>query len=293
MTKKSTPDAIEDAMNSILPNTLLIGGMKCGTTTLFFDLASSRDVLMPREKETKDLAGENVLTTAGLAEYSKRYKGSARRPIVLDASTDYSKYPIVQGVPSRAVQVLGPNIRILYSVRHPIERIISHLRHDLALKRITHDQATRLATTEPYVAPSRYALQVQQWSQAFDQRQIYVSKFEDFVQDRIATAQEIANFLGVRDYSPNIAVHRAYNASAEQRIPTGAVSKLQSSSGYHKFIRPLLSPVARQHLRRVFVPSARGLEDIKLPEHVRMQLGELLDDDQRQFGRIMGWRYAL
>lgn len=50
-----------------LPDFLVIGAMKAGTTSLFFDLSANPAIFFPEDKEPHRLANDRALTSAGRA----------------------------------------------------------------------------------------------------------------------------------------------------------------------------------------------------------------------------------
>ena len=84
-----------------LPDFLLIGAMKSGTTSLYMDLADRKVVYLAENKEPHALCDDSVLTQAGQAEYAATYSKASPEQLLCDASTAYSKRPDHEGVPDR------------------------------------------------------------------------------------------------------------------------------------------------------------------------------------------------
>ena len=53
----------------MLPDFLIIGAMKSGTTSLYADLKTHPSIFLPEDKEPSCLASDEVLTDAGQAPY--------------------------------------------------------------------------------------------------------------------------------------------------------------------------------------------------------------------------------
>ena len=83
-----------------------------------------------------------------------------------DASTAYSKRPDFEGVPERAVAVLPAGFKVIYMVRHPIERIVSqhHHAHFAGEVGASIDDAVR--QHDRFIHYSRYAYQLEPWLEA-------------------------------------------------------------------------------------------------------------------------------
>src|SRR5262245_60208451 len=106
-----------------LPNFLVIGAMKSGTTTFYHDLAAHPDVFLA-EKELGALS-RDVATV----EYASYFKRAKPEQLCGDVSTTYSMCPDVSGVADRAKKNLSRNTKIIYLVREPVARAISHHYH--------------------------------------------------------------------------------------------------------------------------------------------------------------------
>src|SRR5690606_23331818 len=90
-----------------------------------------------------------------------------------------------------------PDVRIIYLVREPIARAISHYRFDFAHGWVSADADRELLHHARYVNAGRYAFQITPWIGAFGRRQVHIERFEDFIGDRPAALARICGFLGV------------------------------------------------------------------------------------------------
>src|SRR5262245_21769816 len=120
---------------------LVIGAMKAGTTSLFNDLAQNPAIYIP-EKEPAYLTRYNI--PDAVAAYRKLFDSARADQIVGEASTGYSMLPRFKGVPERARACLGPDVSILYLVRNPILRTLSHHYHTMSYGAAHRDPAIAL-----------------------------------------------------------------------------------------------------------------------------------------------------
>jgi hypothetical protein len=94
-------------------------------------------------------------------------------------------------------------------IRHPIERLRSHYRHEVQRNR--EKRSLREAILQPgnaYVGNSRYFTCLRPFMEHFPSDQICVVRFEDLVQEPHAGWSEILRFLGVPDRpAPNVAAN--------------------------------------------------------------------------------------
>ena len=126
---------------AMLPNFLVIGAMKSGTTSFAHYLGSHPQVFMTKDKEPAFFNRPDSFD-GGLEWYSSLFAGAGGALARGEASTDYAKYPRFRGVPEWIAAAV-PEMRLLYLVRHPIERCaaagIEKQRRERGWARIGHD----------------------------------------------------------------------------------------------------------------------------------------------------------
>ena len=82
----------------MLPNFLIIGTMKGGTTSLYHYLGQHPEVFMTATKELHYFVAEKNLTR-GASWYESNFRDAGAARAVGEASPDYTKYPLYRGVP--------------------------------------------------------------------------------------------------------------------------------------------------------------------------------------------------
>jgi len=182
----------------MLPNFLVIGGMKCGTTSLDHYLKAHPQISMP-EKEV-DFFSRNF--DFGLDWYESLFeKKNDRIKVFGETSVSYTKYPLHKGVPER-ISSSFPNVKLIYVVRDPIQRIISHYMHnvyadaeDRSLENILKDEGHESL----YVYFSLYYLQIEKYLEYFSENQFMIICSEDLRENnkRKTILKEIFRFLDV------------------------------------------------------------------------------------------------
>ena len=237
-----TPDprpALHRVMSApwrVLPDFLLIGAQKAGTTDLDRRISRSPYILPRAAKECRILAGprpsrsrcrslqETVFRRAGLR---RRLGGRFRAG---DACPYYLFHP---RTPRIARDLLGPELDLVVLLRDPALRAWSHHRHERRLGVETLDfedaieqEPTRLAgeaqrlrdhshaVSGPhehfsYLARGRYAEQLERWFEAFGTERILVLFSEDHFKDPEGTSNRVLDRLGLppnpTDGTPTIA----------------------------------------------------------------------------------------
>jgi hypothetical protein len=217
-----------------LPDFLLIGAQKSGTTSLYAYLTAHPDVRPARHKEVHyfDL-GSRAWAELGEGWYRSMFplraqlaveRRRASRPVLTgEASPYYLFHPVA---PQRAA-ALVPRARLLVIVRDPVERAWSHYRHEVAAGRETLDFADaldaepeRLAGADDdirngidstaarnhrlcsYVGRGRYAEQLRAWLAYYPREQLHVMVAEDMFAAPEAAWRSAVAFLGLAPAAP-------------------------------------------------------------------------------------------
>ena len=117
--------ALRKSQKGTLPNLIIIGAQKCGTTSLHYYLNLHPQILMSREKELNFFITERNWSK-GVDWYRSQFVEKAE--IYGESSPNYTDYIRFGGVPERMYSVV-PDARLIYILRDPIERIVSHYVH--------------------------------------------------------------------------------------------------------------------------------------------------------------------
>jgi hypothetical protein len=272
--------------SALLPTFLIVGAMKAGTTTLYRDLLANPSVFFPEDKEPGNLCSEDVCTSAGVAAYARLYRRARPEQARGDATTSYSKLPDYPDVAARASVVLPEPPKIVYLVRHPIERIVSQYRFELAHGRATGDINRVVLEDHRYVAYSSYAVQLTPWVQTFGREHVMVIAFETFIADRTRVIAEVSRFVGIEPRLDGIDRSTAYNVSSGQRIPSGFWDRVSVSPVYRQLLRPLLSVEARRRVRHRILRETPA-PAAELTEETQRMLWDRLRDDVRRLDDLI------
>lgn len=197
-----------------LPDVVIAGAAKCGTTALAVALDGHKDFGVGTEKEPRFFTDLEPTFCGPLSEAFNRtlirsaehyaanfdHVGKSR---TVDASTDYLNHP----QSARAIHEANPDARIIIGIRHPVHRAWSEHLH---LKRVeaehhTFDEALRLEEERrragwvplfAHVERSRYAEGVGAFLADFGRGQVFVYRHEDLVADPEEVLRELSLFLG-------------------------------------------------------------------------------------------------
>lgn len=271
--------------------------MKCGSTTLFRDLDASPEILFPVHKEPHNLLNDRVLTESGRHEYSNLYKGAKSSQLLGDASTGYTKLPIHTGVPERAKSVLGANVKIVYIIRNPVDRIQSHYRHLLSRPNAMQSSFEEVLAAYPEVLEySCYGQQLQAWREYFDEEAVLVLCLEDHKRDRVNSTNTVCAHIGAEPCGHLIDTDTAWNKSDSKPVARGPLGPIVTSNFYRQYIRPLLGNRSRDFARNLLLPKAKSTE-IAWTDSLWKQCEKRLTEDAQllrfltndQFGSNPDW----
>jgi hypothetical protein len=200
---------------------ILIGAMKCATTSLHQILEQNPAVATNRIKEINYFSRAKNSPEAYLAQFET----TARTRYTLDSSTVYSKLVDrrtgrdKEGIPRRIARLERP-VKLVYMMRDPVDRAESQFRHNLRRdRRSAHARQLRhLITT------SLYARHIDIYRRHFAPEQLYLGSFDAFTRDPAAFMADLTAFLGTPDFDyaldrrVNIARREDASLSPEERL---------------------------------------------------------------------------
>ena len=234
-----------------LPDFVILGAQKAGTTSLYAYLCAHPDVRAAARKEVHyfDLNYARGATwyrsmfplAAGLALERR----GGRRVLVGEASPYYLFYPLAA---ERAGAVV-PSAQLIVLLRDPVERAWSHYRHEvkagrepLAFEAALAAEPTRLAgadaalragaspeahpshRTFSYAARGRYAEQLRPWLAHYPREQLLVLRAEDLFERPREVWDETVAFLGLAPATPP--AFQVHNPGTDQGMSAQARATL-------------------------------------------------------------------
>jgi hypothetical protein len=187
--------------------------MKAGTSSIYYNLREVEGVGLSRAKEP------NFFLHPGrpdqLAEYEKSF---GEGNIKVDVSPSYSKrlhYPDT----ARRIFEYNPEARIIYLLRDPVERIVSHLRHDLFRSRFRRSRLDEHLKANPdYIETSKYYYQAEPYLELFGSNVLLLS-FEKLFQGSDTEKQKLKDFLGLENALLTLKGYNQSDSRTRYKIP--------------------------------------------------------------------------
>ena len=255
---------------------------------------------MSSPKETDFLLKRN---DHDLDWYKQCFSGSAQA--YGETSTNYAKHPGFDGIPGfdgvpERMHSLLPDIKLLYLVRDPIERAISHYVHNWAKGQVDEPVEEVLCPPDEskYVNVSRYHYQLLQYLEYYDWENICVIESEDLRNARTKTLSEIFEFIGVRPDIDREQIQTEHHKSSKKQRTINAdeflartnvgqalkvIGETVFPSSWTKWSKKLLSR------KELFSQSA---EKPTIDPEVRRCLREFLREDVEQLRHLTGNEFS-
>ncbi len=281
------------------PTFLIIGAMKCGTTSLHHYLRLHPEIQIPAMKELNFFSGppgdfpypagsrrvDRVDKYEQLFDHTIKARG--------EASPNYAVYPQRTGVPER-IKALIPDAKLIYLVRDPVARTVSQ--YQLHVSTVNERRSLRDALgdlSDPfssYTCPSFYALQLDLYLRHFRQENILVIDQTDLLTDRQATLREMFAFLSVDDSFISPQFDEEMNTSREHRSYSSFVAVAAWARTTPLLHLPRgLRIFMRQSVERVV---SRPLKAPTLDDDLRSRLQELYADDAGRLRELTGKKFS-
>lgn len=207
-----------------LPDFIIIGAAKSGTTTLYQYLCQHPQIYMSTPKEPEYFARDDIYVR-GLPWYSNLFQDTSPHQVCGEASTLYTLSPYFPETAKRMASVI-PSVKLIYIMRHPVDRAYSFYAQLLKSAQNTTGERKVLKTFEEslmasaspstfplyhpdpvnahlpqcpgiYLDGSRYLFQIEQYLQFFPREAFLFLLLEDLTHSPQATLTQVCNFLGV------------------------------------------------------------------------------------------------
>jgi hypothetical protein len=262
----------------VLPNLIVIGAMKCGTSSLHHYLSLHPEIFMSAEKELNFFERS---WDRGLPWYEAQFSEPAA--VRGESSPNYTKYPRHGRETPERMHSVVPDARLIYLVRDPVERILSHYVDALAFGRVSRPLVEELAGPEGehFVNTSRYFMQLSRYLDFYERSQILLLTSEELKTQRQAALQRVFRFLQVDDSYWNADYERALNPGREKRRSPrfGYVFEKVARRTRGSRVRRLVPRGLARPIRALAGARSSFIEPPEIDDPTRAALAERLQDD--------------
>ncbi|MFW6016652.1 MAG: sulfotransferase domain-containing protein [bacterium] len=224
-----------------LPDFIIIGVQKAGTSTLFEYLKLHPDL---KVATTKEVHYYDEKYRRGKFYYKSFFPLKNNKNLTGESSPFYFFHP---RVPKRIFKD-NPNVRLIVLLRNPVERAFSHYQHNLRKNREPIESFSEAIKNEEirieedrklccgnrshscyeykhfsYLQRGKYSEQIEKWLHFFDINQFLFLKSEDFFEYPKSQLQRCYEFLGIRNIFPKEI--KVYNAGKYSHKPSDETIK--------------------------------------------------------------------
>ena len=285
-----------------LPNFLIIGAAKAGTTSLYYYLSQHPQIYMSPRKEPRFFALEgeeldfqnpdksiNYSSVTTLSEYCQLFEGVTDEIAIGEASPLYL-------YSSKAIERIAhyvPQAKLIVILRNPVDRAYSCYKHLISFESFSFAQALEeedkrirqnWAHLWHYRQGGYYYKQLQGYFEKFDREQIKVCLFDDLQSDPLRFVQNLFSFLEVDEsFIPDLTYK---NVSNHPKIKV-----LQNVLNDRHFLRSVSKKIVPASLRKNVAQKIRSWNSQKfeaMPEEVRHRLTEDYREDIFKLQDLVG-----
>lgn len=259
------------------PNFIIIGAMKCATSSLHEQLALQPNFFMSQLKEPNFFSNDEEYSQ-GLESYWGHFREAQLTDFCGESSTHYTKLPTYPHTVERLHKAL-PDAKFIYVMRHPVKRLVSQYIHEWSQRVIDVDINTAIDQHPELIDYSRYTMQLQPYFETFGSERVLPVFFEHLFSHKQEELERICKFLGYVD-TPKWQDLDAQNVSSE---------RMRTSAWRDALVEnPILQSLRRNLVPKQFRTWVRGLWSMKnrpelTPEQVQ-RLEAIFDEDLAVLG---------
>ena len=247
-----------------IPNFIIIGAMKSATSTLHKQLSAQPGIFMSMPKEP-NFFSDDIIYNRGLDWYRGLFCNAGADDICGESSTHYTKLPDYPNTVQRLKEAM-PNPKLIYVMRNPVDRLISHYMHQWSEGVITCNINDAIDRYPELVNYSCYGMQIEAYVAAFGKEAIMPISFETLKKSPQTVLDEIGQFIGYKN-------ERALAWDFESSPDNVSKKRVRKFVGFEIFINSSFMTF----LRRRFIP--KRFRTI-IYQHLTMAVRPSISDDQ-------------
>lgn len=178
-------------------NFLCVGAQKAGTSWLYRHLNLTNNVFFPKGKEVHYW---------DWVERGKRRKNHGYYKALFEQHTDMLSgdmtpcYGLLKSESIREIQIIYPDVKIIYIFRNPIDRAWSAFKMGMSVMRmkpheVSHQGMMDVLKSASSIQRSDHYTVLKNWNSVFSSDQILVLDFDDLIADNRSFLRKVFNFL--------------------------------------------------------------------------------------------------
>lgn len=174
---------------------IIPGAMKCGTSTLSKILSEHPQVSFSDPTEPNFFSHSKDWRS----EVSKYHGHFEKKDGVIygEKSTGYTKYPFFNLNIWEDIYEYNKEMKFIYLVRNPIDRVISHYMHSYQRGYTKSSLEKAIIEESEFIDFGRYYTQIKPYIDRFGIQNVLIVDFEDLMKSRVSVLKEVAFFLNI------------------------------------------------------------------------------------------------
>ena len=176
------------------PDFIIIGAMKCATTTLHEQLAAQSGIFMSEPKEPNFFSDDSQYQQ-GINGYWALFDSASAADLCGESSTHYAKLPTYPNTIER-IQKHLPDVKVIYIMRHPIDRLVSQYIHEWTQKNVSVEINRALTKHPELIQYSQYSMQLKPYLETFGPERVlpvFMEKLRNRPQPEL---ERVCRFIG-------------------------------------------------------------------------------------------------
>lgn len=268
-------------MEGRLPDFMIIGAMKSGTTSLHAYLGKHPDIFMSKTKEIHYFADEKYLNY-DLQWYKNHFVSNKK--LVGTSPQNYTKrhHEFYKNIPERISKDI-PKVKLIYILRDPIERYKSHILENYFGE--SKNIILNNINTKHFEKTGLYYYQLQEYLKYFDLSQIHILTMENLKNNRLQTLNNIFQFLGVEEVHDESQFDFISNTHEEKALPARFISALPFRL-LNRLSPSLTSKIAKNEFLKNYL--YKGGKEEYLSEQEIQRLKDIYINDVKKLESLTG-----
>lgn len=296
-TSPTSPQSTATGAAQRLPDFIIIGAAKSGTSTLTDYFRLHPRICVSRIKEPEFFAVDATYEK-GFEWYHALFEGAADQ-LCCEASTGYTRWPQYSRAAERMAKAV-PHAKLIYLMRHPIDRAYSHYVHRVT-KEVYPGQPVRWTFDEHVkndpmcIDGSRYMDQIDQYLKYYSRDRFLFLFTDELHRNHKSVLSRIWKFLEIADVDvgDEPIVSNETGSQREGKIRAHTTEPFRSIPGLHRAARMLpqswrdgfytllqSSPYGKWQRRRHTPP--------KMTPQTRQRLVELFREPNARLAQFLG-----
>ncbi len=281
-----------NTLNHQLPNILIAGYHKAGTTSLFHELAKHPDIFPSLVKEPfyfrPYINGQDL---PPIEEYARNFMGARDEKYRMEASPTYIYGQ--ERVARKIQEVLG-DVKVIISLRNPVDQLFSLYKHHLRFMKIEQGQSfLEFVQSRDDFERQTYVKHLSGWYRVFGNN-LKIIFFEDLLKSPDIVMRNLTKWLKLQQItiSPDTMINAnpggTYKYYYAHRMALGVFEKTKRYLPHHFFVclRKLYYRLNGQQVRHILDDASRAYI-LKVLAQQNAELKELLIS--RGYQKLPAW----